>query len=309
VARRQPGAAGAAVAGQRWDSRVILDAHLHLWDPAARHHDWLAAYPPLQRRFGPEDLDVGHHDVEAAIVVQADCREDEALAEVRWIAGLAAEHSLIGGIVAYAPLHRGAGASRDLDAVAAEPLVVGIRRILQGEPPDLLCAPELVAGIRLLEDHGLPFDVCVTHDQLRAVADLIAARPDVTFVLDHLGKPPIAAGVLDPWREDLARIAAQPNVVCKLSGLTSEAGAGWSPAALRPYLDHALDVFGPGRCVVGSDWPVAGLTTTVAAWFDVVMSALETCTAAERAAVLSGNAREIYHVTTGRDHAGSGLRR
>jgi predicted TIM-barrel fold metal-dependent hydrolase len=288
---------------------MIIDAHLHLWDPAARHHDWLAAYPSLQRRFEPADLDVGHHDVVGAIVVQADCRDDEALGEVRWIAGLAAEHPLIRGIVAYAPLHCGAAAIRDLEAVAAEPLVVGIRRLLQGEPPDRLRAPELVVGLRLLERFGLPFDICVTHDQLGAVADLVAACPDVSFVLDHLGKPPIAAGALDPWRQDLARIAAQANVACKLSGLTTEAGPGWHPAAVRPYLDHALDVFGPGRCLVGSDWPVAGLTTTTAAWFDVVVSALEGCTDSERAAVLSGNARAIYGVTTRREHAGSGLHR
>jgi predicted TIM-barrel fold metal-dependent hydrolase len=288
---------------------MIIDAHLHLWDPAARHHDWLAAYPSLQRRFEPEDLDVGHHDVAGAIVVQADCRDDEALGEVRWIAGLAAEYPLIRGIVAYAPLHCGAAATGDLEAVAAEPLVVGIRRLLQGEPPDRLRDPELVVGLRLLERFGLPFDICVTHDQLGAVADLVAACPDVSFVLDHLGKPPIAAGALDPWRQDLARIAARANVACKLSGLTTEAGAGWHPAAVRPYLDHALDVFGPGRCLVGSDWPVAALTTTTAAWFDVVVSALEGCTDSERAAVLSGNARAIYGVTTRREHAGGGLHR
>ena len=287
---------------------MIVDAHLHLWDPAARHHDWLAGEPALQRRFGPEDLDVGRHDVAGAIVVQADCRDEEALDEVRWIAGLATEHPLIRGIVAYAPLHRGPDARSDLEAVAAEPLVVGVRRLLQREPPSLLRAPELVEGLRLLEAVALPFDVCVTHVQLRAVADLIAACPDVSFVLDHLGKPPVAAGALDPWRQDLARIAARPNVACKLSGLTTEAGPGWTPSALRPYLDHALDVFGPRRCLVGSDWPVAGLTTTVAAWFDVVASALEVCTDAERAAVLSGNARALYHVTTRGDHAGSDLR-
>jgi L-fuconolactonase len=287
---------------------MILDAHLHLWDPAHRHHDWLAAHPPLQRRFGPEDLDVGRHDLVGAVVVQADCRDDEALDEVRWIAGLAAEHPVIRGIVAYAPLHLGRDARAALEAVAAEPLVVGIRRLLQGEPAGLLRAPELVEGIRLLEAFALPFDICVTHDQLTAVADVIAACPDVSFVLDHLGKPPVAAGALNPWRDDLARIAAHRNVTCKLSGLTTEAGPGWHPAALRPYLDHALDVFGPRRCLVGSDWPVITLTATVERWFDVVMSALEVCTDAERAAVLSGNAH-VYRVTTRGDHAGSGLRR
>ncbi|HEX5617652.1 MAG TPA: amidohydrolase family protein [Solirubrobacteraceae bacterium] len=287
---------------------MIFDAHLHLWDPAHRHHDWLAEHPPLQRRFGPQDLDVGRHDLVGAVVVQADCRDEEALDEVRWIAGLAAEHPLVRGIVAYAPLHLGRDASAALEAVAAEPLVVGIRRLLQGEPPGVLRALELVEGIRLLEAFGLPFDICVTHDQLPAVADVVAACPDVSFILDHLGKPPVAAGALDPWRDDLARIALHRNVTCKLSGLTTEAGPGWHPAALRPYLDHALDVFGPARCLVGSDWPVITLTATVESWFDVVMSALEVCTDAERAAVLSGNAH-VYRVTTRGNHAGSDLRR
>jgi L-fuconolactonase len=289
---------------------MIVDAHLHLWDPAARRHDWLAAHPSLLRRFGPEDLDAGHHHVAAAVVVQADCREEEALDEVRWIAGLAREHPLLRGIVAYAPLHRGVDARGALEAVAAEPLAVGVRRLLQGEPPDVLQAPELADGVRLLADVGLPFDLCVTHDQLRAVADLVAACPDVSFVLDHLGKPAVAAGSLDPWREDLARIAAHPNVACKLSGLTTEAGPGWDAALLRPYLDHALEVFGPDRCLVGSDWPVLTLTTTTEAWFDVVIAALEPCTHNERAAVLSGNAGALYGIdTTRRAHAGSHVHR
>jgi L-fuconolactonase len=289
---------------------MIVDAHLHLWDPTARHHDWLAAHPSLLRRFGPEDLDAGHHDVAAAIVVQADCRDEEALDEVRWIAGLAREHPLVRGIVAYAPLHRGVDARGALEAVAAEPLVVGVRRLLQGEPPNLLRSPELVAGVRLLAEVGFPFDVCVTHDQLPAVAELVAACPDVAFVLDHLGKPAVAAGSLDPWREDLARIAAHPNVACKLSGLTTEAGPGWDAARLRPYLDHALEVFGPDRCLVGSDWPVLTLGATVEAWFDVVVAALEPCTPGERAAVLSGNAGALYGIdTTGRAHAGSHVHR
>jgi L-fuconolactonase len=289
---------------------MIVDAHLHFWDPMARHHDWLAAHPPLLRRFGPDDLDAGHQDVVAAVVVQADCRDEEALDEVRWIAGLADGRPLVRGIVAYAPLHRGVDARGALEAVAAEPLVVGVRRLLQGEPPDLLQAPELVDGVRLLADVGLPFDLCVTDDQLRAVADLVAACPDVSFVLDHLGKPAIAAAALDPWREDLARIAAHPNVVCKLSGLTTEAGPGWDAAVLQPYLDHALEVFGPGRCLVGSDWPVVTLTATVETWFDVVIAALDPCTPGERDAVLSGNARALYGIdTTGRAHAGSHVHR
>jgi predicted TIM-barrel fold metal-dependent hydrolase len=273
---------------------MIVDAHVHFWDPAARHHDWLAEHPRLQRRFGPEDLHAGHHELSGAVVVQADCREEEARDEVRWFTALAAEHPTVLGIVAYAPLHAGVKARAAVRTLAAEPLVVGVRRLLQGEPPALLRSPELAEGIRLLATAGMPFDVCVTHEQLPAVADLAAACPGVLLVLDHLGKPPARSGALDPWRADMARIASYPNVACKLSGLTTEAGPGWTEAGVRPYLDHALEVFGPGRCLVGSDWPVASLTTSVERWLDLVLAVLEGTSDAERAAVLRDNARAMY---------------
>jgi L-fuconolactonase len=273
---------------------VILDAHVHFWDPAARRHAWLDAHPSLQRRFGPGDLDPGRHELAGAVFVQADCREEEAADEVRWVSGLAPEHPLVRGIVAYAPLHAGRAAAPVLAQLAAEPLVVGVRRLLQGESPELLGGPALAEGLALLADHALPFDVCVTHEQLGAVERLVGACPDVGFVLDHLGKPPVAAGRLDPWRADLARLAARPNVACKLSGLATEAAPGWRPEDLRPYLDHALDVFGPGRCLVGSDWPVAGLATTVEAWFDLVLEALAPLSPPERTAVLRDNAVAFY---------------
>jgi L-fuconolactonase len=116
----------------------------------------------------------------------------------------------------------------------------------------------------------------------------------VRIVLDHLGKPPVAAAQLDPWRGDLARLAALPNVACKLSGLATEAAPGWHAADVRPYLDHALDAFGPARCMVGSDWPVASLATTVERWLDVVLEALAFLDSHERDAVLSGTAEDCY---------------
>lgn len=126
----------------------LFDAHLHLWDPTARHHDWLAAHPSLRRRFGPEDLDAGAHELIGAVFVQANCRDDEALDEVRWVADMARDHSLIRGIVAYAPLHRGRAAEPGLAAVAAEPLVVGVRWLLQGRPRDEITGRALISGLR-----------------------------------------------------------------------------------------------------------------------------------------------------------------
>lgn len=150
----------------------LFDAHLHFWDSTARHHDWLAAHPSLRRRFGPEDLGAGAHELIGAVFVQADCRDDEALDEVRWVADMARDHSLIRGIVAYAPLHRGRAAESGLAAVAAEPLVVGVRWLLQGRPREQITGQALIDGLRLLAELGLVFDLCATHDQLTAVASL-----------------------------------------------------------------------------------------------------------------------------------------
>ncbi len=296
-------------------SNVIVDGHVHFWDPWARDHAWLAAHAPLRRRFGPEDLDAGHHELLGAVFVQADCREEEALDEIRWVGELARHHPTVRGIVAYAPVHHGRGVERHLAAVAAQPLVVGVRRLLGGQPSGAITDPKFVCGVRLLPEWGLTFDLCATHDQLPPVAALVRACPATSFVLDHLGKPPVASGRLDPWREDIARIASFPNVVCKLSGLSTEAAPDWTAADVRPYLEHALEVFGPQRCMIGSDWPVATLRTTVERWFDVVLDVLAELSPENRRSVLSETAVATYGLLPARletaphDHARSTLRR
>jgi L-fuconolactonase len=272
----------------------IVDAHLHFWDPHARHHDWLAAHPSLQRRFGPDDLDTGGHELIGAVFVQADCREEEALDEVGWVERLAEAYPFVSGIVAYAPLHRGRTAERHVARLAARPLVVGVRRLLQGQPTEAITAPAFVRGVRMLSEWGLTFDLCVTYDQLPAAIELVRACPRTVFVLDHLGKPPVASGQAGPWPDDLRRLAANSNVACKLSGLSTEAGPGWRASDIRPYLEYGLDVFGPERCMVGSDWPVATLGTTVEGWFDLVLDVIAELSAEDQAAVLRGTATATY---------------
>jgi L-fuconolactonase len=269
---------------------MIVDAHVHFWDPDLLHYAWLDGLLALRRRFIPGALDYGRHDVTALVFVEANRRSGEALAEVEWVAGLAAAHPEIAAIVAHAPLELGDGARGALEALAAWPLVTGVRRLLQGEPEALVRSGALAAGVGLLGELSLSFDACVTHDQLPALTALADRCPDVTIILDHLGKPAIAAGRQDPWRSDLAALALRPNVHCKLSGLTTEAGG----EDVRPYLDHALDVFGVGRCLVGSDWPVATLTTTCEQWFDVLLETLAGASPADRHAVLAGNATTLY---------------
>jgi L-fuconolactonase len=272
----------------------MIDAHIHFWDPARLHYEWLEAIPALRRSFAPTALETGRHDVAGYVFVQADCRDDEAWAEVSWVDELARDHPIL-GIVAFAGLEAGFGARADLERLAAHPRVVGVRRLLQGEPESLLTSEGLAAGVGLLASLDLTFDACVTHSQLPAVTRLAARCPDVTIVLDHLGKPAVAVGRLDPWRADLAALAERPNVVCKLSGLTTEADhRTWTAAALRPYLAHALECFGPERCLVGSDWPVATLAPTYERWFDVLLDFLSDQLPDDRDAILSGNATRVY---------------
>jgi L-fuconolactonase len=289
---QQPGPASDALEGGL--NPMILDAHVHFWDPEARRHAWLDGQPGLRRRFGPEDYDAGRHEVGGMVFVQADCRDHEAVDEARWVGELMTRDPRVRGIVAYAPVHLGARAREHLTALAALPGIVGVRRLLQDEPRSVLTDPALPEGIRLLAADRLTFDLCIRHHQLRAVATLVAACPEVTFVLDHLGKPPVTVGGLDPWRDDLARLAERDHVFCKLSGLATEAAPGWSAADLRPYLDHALEAFRPERCMLGSDWPVSTLATTVESWVDVVVDAVAGLSPAERDAVLYRTARSAY---------------
>ena len=240
---------------------MIADGHVHFWDPDRLHYDWLP--DELRRPLLPPDYDGG---ADALVFVQADCRADEGLAEVEWVESLGAAAA----IVAFAALEHGP----DLREVAARPSVKGVRRLLQGEPDALFAA--VMPGVRACGESGLVFDACVTAPQLPRLAALARACGDTTIVLDHLGKP----RDLDPWRADLAALAVLPNVRCKLSGLTSELGPD---ADFTPYLRHALDVFGPERCLYGSDWP---LTRDPSLWLDAVR-------AVAPPSVLA-NARHVY---------------
>ncbi|WP_157973761.1 amidohydrolase family protein [Desertihabitans aurantiacus] len=275
----------------------VTDTHLHLWDVDRLDHPWLRGLPRLDRT----------HDVtEAApavpatrsIMMQADCRPDQALDEVAWVE----EQTELGrglgidlvGMVAYAPLED-AGLARHLDALAERPLVVGIRRPLQGQPPSLLRSEELLGGLRLLGERGLAFDVCITADQLPAATELVRAAPGTTVVLDHLGKPPLRAPErVRQWLEDLRRLAELPQVVCKLSGLGAELDPGRPADEQVPwYLQQALELFGAERCLVGSDWPVSAAISWDR-WLQLVGDALTGASPQERTAVLTGTAARVY---------------
>ncbi len=276
---------------------ALVDAHLHLWDPRRFRYPWLAGLPALDRPFAPATLDTGGHRLTAAVFVEAGRAARQAFAEVRWVAELATDAPLLRGVVAHADLERGREVAADLRRLAAVPLVRGVRRNAQDEPPGFATSPGHLDGVRLLAGYGFTADLCVRPAQLPEITDLVTRVPEVTFVLDHLGKPPVRAGAPDPWREHLRRLAGRPNVVCKLSGLTTEAELDrWRPGDVLPYLRHALAEFGPDRCLFGSDWPVATLATTYDRWVAVVLEALAGYPPAQRAQVLAGTATRIYRL-------------
>lgn len=275
----------------------VVDAHLHLWDPRKLDYPWLADLPGLNRPIGPEALALDGHEVAAAVFVEAGRADEQAFDEVAWIEQVADRWPVVRAVVAHAPLERGAEAAGDVRRLAGTPLVRGVRRNVQDEGPGFAVTEAYVAGVRLLADHDLTADLCVRHHQLPEVTDLVRRVPQVVFVLDHLGKPAVRDAVTDPWREHVSRLAELPNVVCKLSGLTTEADwSGWRTEQILPYLRHALAEFGPERCMFGSDWPVATLATAYGRWLDVVVEALADRPVPEADLVLRGTAARVYRL-------------
>jgi L-fuconolactonase len=210
---------------------------------------------------------------------------------------LAAAEPRITGLVVRAALERGAEALRaELAPFAREPKVQGVRRLIQWESdPEFCVRRDFVAATRSLAERDLACDLCIYARQLPALIELVRQCPEVRFVLDHLGKPEVKAGKLDPWREDLRRLAGFENVVCKISGLATEADhAAWTAAQLRPYLDHARACFCAERLVFGSDWPVATLALDYGPWVGEVEGWSAAWSAEERAALWSGGAARLY---------------
>jgi L-fuconolactonase len=281
---------------------AIIDTHLHLWDPTRFRIPWLDGNDLLNRVY---DLRVFREhtaglNITAMVYVQVDVAPAYALLEARHIAQIAADEPRLQGIVAWAPLDDGPCARSFLDAlVEISPLIKGVRRILQGEPDPAHCLrPSFVHGVEMLAEYGLSFDICIYHYQLPAVIELVRACPDVSFVLDHLAKPDIRSGTLDPWRLHMETLARLPNVACKISGVATEADhQRWTVDDLAPYIHHALDVFGEDRVLFGGDWPVALLATSYRRWVETLATLTADLSPEAQRKLWVENARRIYRLS------------
>ncbi|MDW8325155.1 MAG: amidohydrolase family protein [Anaerolineales bacterium] len=275
----------------------VLDSHVHFWEPARLRYLWLDDLPTLNRAFLPEHLPVQGADwwVAGWVFVQADCAREQGLQETAWIASLARTKTRLKGIVAFAPLELGAAVRPWLVELKQQPLVKGVRRLIQSEPPGFSLQPGFVAGVQLLAEYGFTCDLCIRHFQMGEVIELVRRCPQVRFVLDHCGKPDIKNGALDPWRRDLAELATLPNVMCKLSGLVTEADwTRWQAVDLRPYVEHVLATFGVARVMFGSDWPVVTLAATYERWLETTIELTAALSEAERMQLYFLNALHFY---------------
>ncbi|MFC5212572.1 amidohydrolase family protein [Streptomyces coerulescens] len=274
---------------------TIVDAHHHVWDLSVRDQDWITGpeLQPLRRDFTVGDLasealaaGVGRTVLVQTITVPEETPEFLALA---------AEHELIAGVVGWTDLTR-PDVAEELARLRELPggrYLKGIRHQVQGEAdPEWLLRADVRRGLAAVAQAGLVHDLVVLPHQLPACVKAAAALPELTFVLDHLGKPPIASGAREPWTRDVRALAALPNTVCKLSGMVTEADhAAWSIADLRPYADAVLDAFGPGRLMFGSDWPVCTLAAT---YGQVLATAQELTAEADRRQIFETTATRVY---------------
>jgi L-fuconolactonase len=278
----------------------LVDTHLHLWDVARLRYPWLASAPKLNKSHLIDDYRRACAPVAVAkmVFVQCDCDRSQFQQEVEWVTQVARQDPRLRGIVAWSPLENGDAAEAEVARLAANPLVKGIRRLIQSEPDPAFCLrPSFVRGVQMLHGHGLSFDLCIYHHQLANTIKLVRQCPDMRFVLDHMGKPAIKAGLLEPWRAELRELAAMENVWCKLSGVATEADhANWTSADLRPYIDHAVECFGFDRLMFGGDWPVSTLATNYARWVATLDDALRGCTQDELQKVYVRNAETFYRV-------------
>jgi len=272
---------------------VRIDSHQHFWRYSAEQYPWIQNHWPIRRDFLPDDLAPLLHNagLDGCIAVQA----RQSLEESRWLLELAEQSPIVKGVVGWVDL-RSADVEQQLQQFAPHPKFVGVRHVVQDEPDDnFMLGAEFQRGIAALKRFGLTYDLLVFPKQLPAAIKLVETFPDQPFVLDHIAKPPIKDGQLDPWRDLIQALAEFPNCWCKVSGMVTEADwTGWKAADFKPYLDVVTEAFGIDRLMYGSDWPVCLLAGTYAQVHGLAADFARQFSLADQAKFFGGNAGKFY---------------
>lgn len=248
----------------------------------------------LRRDFMPGDLrpEIEQAGVDGVVAVQA----RQTTGETEWLLELADEFDFVRGVVGWVPL-TSPDVERDLERFANNQSLVGVRHILHDESDDdYVLRPDFNRGIGLLGQFKLVYDILIFERHLPQTISFVDQHPNQVFVVDHVAKPRIRDGVIEPWHTNIKRLAERDNVFCKVSGMVTEAKESWTLADLNPYWETVLEAFGPSRLIFGSDWPVCKLVTEYPRWYDTVAQMTAMLSADEQAAILGGNAIDVYGI-------------
>ena len=272
----------------------FIDAHQHVWSLARGDYGWLTpALPTLYRDFSLADVAPLHQqaDVTATVLVQA----APTAAETRYLLKIAeASEGFVKGVVGWADL-AAPDAIASLRRLSRDPLLKSVRPMLQDEPDaEWILRDDVARALDALPRFGLRFDALIRPGQLPMLLRMLERHPDLAVVIDHAAKPDIGAGMWAPWTDLMRAAAGSPRVRCKVSGLVTEAGTGWTIDRLRRYVDFLAEVFGPQRLMWGSDWPVVNLGGTYQSWYAATVALTAGWSEVDRAALMGGTARRFY---------------
>lgn len=271
-----------------------IDAHQHFWRYSAEEYDWIDdSMASLRRDFVPLDLkpELDAAGFDACIAVQA----RQTLEETRWLLALADENPFIAGVIGWVDL-RDESVREQLAELSENPRLVGVRHVVQAEPDDrFLLRPDFLRGIAALQEFDLTYDILIYPRHLPVAVEFVSRFPQQHFVLDHLAKPFIKAQTIEPWASNIRELARFPNVFCKVSGMVTEADwTSWKPEHFQPYLETALQAFGPDRLMIGSDWPVCRVAGSYGKVMSLVIEFLDQHAPDAREKLLGGNAQRAY---------------
>jgi len=278
---------------------MIIDSHQHFWQVGKFDYPWMSSkLGVLYRDYLPEMLEpiLNENGVAKTILVQA----SNSLSETEWLLNLADQYQFIAGVVGWVDL-TSSGMSEQLDTFKANPKFKGVRHLVESEPAaDWLVQPPVLLGLQILEQQGVAYDLLVHTRHLQHVKAVAETCPRLRLVVDHMAKPPIAGGEITAWASGLREVAAYPNVSCKLSGLVTEAmHNSWRTEDLRPYVEKALEFFGPNRLIFGSDWPVCLLAAPYSRVLETFQSLMRELSDEERTMIFGGNAATFYQLQLG----------
>ncbi len=271
-----------------------IDAHQHFWKFTQAEYGWISDdMAVLRRDHLPDELArlAGSVGVEGSVAVQA----RQTLAETEWLLDLAEEHSFIKGVVGWVDL-RSERVDEQLARFGCEKKFKGVRHVVQSEPDDeFMMREDFLRGIDRLEHYGLTYDILIFPKHVDCATRLVKKFPSQKFVVDHLAKPFIKKGELQPWKRQMEELARHENVWCKLSGMVTEADwDAWKPSDLAPYMETVLEAFGPARLMFGSDWPVCTVAAKYERVFAVVRDIINDLEQDERDRIMGGTAAEFY---------------